>query len=102
MTLPVVTVIRRRTIYEDCVMTLEEFKNLNDILEGNDDEDQCLVLDNLNDTLEDSLVDTPRSYAAIGGDVSSHVDDIIAFDTEDKILWSDEGDFIDITDIEPT
>lgn len=97
MALPTVTVIRRCVVYEHIVMTLEAFNSLNKTLKASNVEDQCLALDNLSEKLDDCLIDTPRSYVALRGDVSSHVDDILMVSEED-LIWSDEGDEIKVSD----
>ena len=96
ITAELVTVIRRRVVYEECVMTLEEFNGLNEYLKTSSVEEADPILDDLNDNLEDSLVDTPHYYAAVRGDLTSHVGDIIRTRLH-ELEWASEYNAINMT-----
>ena len=84
-----VTLVRRRVVYEELVMSKDEFDAMNEklISEGEDDE---FYLDELkmDDIQFPCLSDDSIVYVAFPGDVTSFTDDAISFLYENK-EWTD-------------
>ena len=87
-----VTLVRRRVVYEELVMSKDEFDKMNqiigvDIETENDDE---FYLDELkmDDIQFPDFTNEETKYIAFPGDVTSFTDDAIAFLFENK-EWTD-------------
>lgn len=96
MSIPVVTVIRKRVVYDECVMSVDELHVINNLLAT--DSSECWEQANelLTKTMKDAEVNTgPVEYIAVRGDVTGYTDDFIC-DNEHYLQWSDEGEHIEI------
>ena len=84
MTEKLVTVLRARVVVEECVVDASEFHRINNIWD-NEDEDEGILgrLEALPfsecDFDAEELFDTPRTYLAFAGNVTSHSDDLASF-----------------------
>jgi hypothetical protein len=74
-----VTIVRRRIVYEELVVSKEEFNKMNKQLKAEWNED--FYLDDLNmvNINFPDLADMETTYTAFPGDVTSCTDDAIAF-----------------------
>jgi hypothetical protein len=79
-----VTLVRRRVVYEELVMSKDEFDKMNQIIGGVDietEDDEEFYLSDLK--MEDigffDFTDEQTEYIAFPGDVTSFTDDAIAF-----------------------
>ena len=88
-----VTIVRRRVVYEEVVVTKDEFNEINELIE-NDDE---YTLDQLK--MEDinfpDFTDEEITYVAFPGDVTSFTDDAISFYFKNKV-WTDSYEPIEL------
>lgn len=87
-----VTVVRRRVVYEEVVLTKSEFNNMNQLIK--DDEDFSF------DELEMQDVgfgfsDLETEYVAFPGDVTSFTDDALTIFFENKV-WTESYEPIQI------
>ena len=80
-----VTVVRRRVVYEEVVMSMEQFEEMN-----NQIQDEEFYLGNLQmtDIQFPDLTSDTIEYVAFPGDVTSFTDDAIAFLFEHQ-HWTD-------------
>jgi hypothetical protein len=86
-----VTLVRRRVVYEQLVMSKNEFNKMNQLLEGVDietDDDFYLNQLKMDDIQFPDFTDEQTEYIAFPGDVTSLTDDAIGFLFEDQ-PWTD-------------
>ena len=87
-----VTVVRRRVVYEELVMSKDEFDKMNQMIEGIDieteDDDFYLNQLKMSDIQFPDFTDEQTAYIAFPGDVTSFTDDAIAFIFENQ-PWTD-------------
>lgn len=81
-----VTVVRRRVVYEELVVTKKEFEKMNMFVK--DSEDFFLNHLEMKDIQFPDFTEEETSYTAFPGDVTSFTDDAISFLFENKI-WTD-------------
>ena len=81
-----VTVVRRRVVYEESVLTKKEFEKMNNLVK--DSEDFFLNHLEMKDIQFSDFAEEETSYTAFPGDVTSFTDDAISFLFENKI-WTD-------------
>lgn len=81
-----VTLVRRRVVYEELVMSKKEFEHMNQTLES--DEDFWLNELDMKDIDFPDFTSEETEYIAFPGDVTSFTDDAIAFMFDNK-TWSD-------------
>jgi hypothetical protein len=78
-----VTLVRRRVVYEELVMTKDEFEQMNQKIVGVDleteDDDFYLNQLKMNDIQFPDFVSEQTEYIAFPGDVTSFTDDAIGF-----------------------
>jgi hypothetical protein len=78
-----VTLVRRRVVYEELVMTKDEFERMNQKIAGVDleteDDDFYLNQLKMNDIQFPDFVSEQTEYIAFPGDVTSFTDDAIGF-----------------------
>jgi hypothetical protein len=72
-----VTLVRRRVVYEELVMSKSEFDAMNE--KAYDDEEFCLSELEMKDIGFPDFTDEQTQYIAFPGDVTSCTDDAIAF-----------------------
>ena len=89
-----VTLIRRRVVYEELVMSKEELAQMNQKI-VNDDGDFCLCEMKMNDIGFPDFVSEETQYTAFPGDVTSFTDDAIAF-MFDEVYWTDSYETVKI------
>lgn len=82
-----VTLVRRRIVYEEVVISKDEFEKMNEEI-VNDHSKFYLCELPMNDIGFPDFVDEETQYTAFPGDVTSFTDDAIAFLFEDQ-SWSD-------------
>lgn len=80
-----VTIVRRKVVYEELVVTEEEFDSIQDL----PFEDYCSVLSNFKDWGFGSNLMEEDTFVAFPGDVTSGTDDIIC-SLGQEIDWSEE------------
>jgi hypothetical protein len=87
-----VTVVRRRVVYEEVVMSKEEFEKMNEEVESRDFYLSELEMEDIGfpDLTEDA-----SEYIAFPGDVTSCTDDAIAFLFQNQ-EWTEQFDTIKI------
>ncbi len=73
-----VTVVRRRVVYEEVVMSKDEFNKMNQLIKGVDDDFYLNHL-KMNDIQFPDFTDEQTEYIAFPGDVTSFTDDAIGF-----------------------
>jgi len=85
-----VTLVRRRIVYEELVMTKDEFDKMNQTIEKVDIENDDFYLNQLKmtDIQFPDFTNEETEYIAFPGDVTSFTDDAIAFLFENK-KWTD-------------
>ena len=88
-----VTIVRRRVVYEEIVVTKDEFNEINELIQ-NDDEYTFHQL-KMKDINFPEFTDEETTYVAFPGDVTSFTDDAISFYFENKV-WSDSYEPIQI------
>jgi hypothetical protein len=93
-----VTLVRRRVVYEEIVMSTDEFEKMNQKIESSNlDDEEEFYLDHLK--MEDiGFTDLPAEetrYIAFPGDVTSFTDDAIAFLFENK-TWTDSYEPVEV------
>lgn len=86
-----VTVVRRKVVYEELVMSKDEFEQLN----NNPDEDFSYNDLNMTDIGFEDITNESIEYTAFPGDVTSFTDDAITFMFED-VIWSESFEQIQI------
>jgi hypothetical protein len=77
-----VTVVRRRVVYEEVVMSKDEFNKMNQLIKGVDienDDDFYLNQLKMDDIQFPDFTDEQTEYIAFPGDVTSFTDDAIGF-----------------------
>lgn len=82
-----VTLVRRRVVYEELVVSKEEFNHMNQSLKECDDEFYLSELP-MKDFGFPDFAEEETQYIAFPGDVTSFTDDAIGFLFEDK-EWTD-------------
>lgn len=92
-----VTLVRRRIVYEELVMTKDEFDKMNQIIEKVDIEDDDFYLNQLKmtDIQFPDFTNGETEYIAFPGDVTSFTDDAIAFLFENK-EWTDSYESVNL------
>ena len=83
-----VTLVRRRVVYEELVVSKDEFNEINEKIKTNDDDEFYLSNLKMEDIGFPDLPAEEVKYTAFQGDVTSFTDDAIAFMFTD-IFWSD-------------
>ena len=81
-----VTLVRRRVVYEELVMSKEEFEQMNNTVAYDYDLDAMDL--KMTDIGFPDLTDEETQYTAFPGDVTSFTDDAIAF-MFDEVYWTD-------------
>lgn len=89
-----VTVVRRRVVYEEVVLTKDEFNEINRCIENDVDFISFDELD-MKDIGFPCFVAEETEYTAFPGDVTSFTDDAISFLFENKV-WSESYEPIQI------
>jgi hypothetical protein len=89
-----VTLVRRRVVYEELVMSKDEFDAMNEKL-CSDEEEFSLYGLKMKDIWFTELTDDSAEYVAFPGDVTSCTDDAISFLYENK-EWTDSYEPIKI------
>jgi len=81
-----VTLVRRRVVYEELVMSKDEFEQINQKIK----DDECFYLSELDmkDIDFPDFTSEETEYIAFPGDVTSFTDDAIAFMFDNK-PWTD-------------
>jgi hypothetical protein len=82
-----VTLVRRRVVYEELVMSKDEFDKMNQKLKSHDGEFYLSEL-KMDDIQFPDFTDEQTEYIAFPGDVTSFTDDAIAFLFKNK-EWTD-------------
>jgi len=82
-----VTLVRRRVVYEELVMSKDEFDAMNEKLSSDEEEFNLYELE-MKDIWFTELTDDSTEYVAFPGDVTSFTDDAIGFLFENK-TWTD-------------
>ncbi len=88
-----VTVVRRKIVYEELVMSKDEFEQLNNNLE--EDEDFSYNELNMTNIGFEDLTNESIEYTAFPGDVTSFTDDAITFMFE-NVIWSESFEQIQV------
>ena len=84
-----VTLVRRRVVYEELVMSKDQFDKMNQIIEGVEDEDDFYLNElKMDDIQFPDFTNEETEYIAFPGDVTSFTDDAIGFFFENK-EWTD-------------
>lgn len=94
-----VTLVRRRIVYEEIVMSTDEFEKMNQKIESSDlgDDEEEFYLNDL-EMRDIGFADLPAEetrYIAFPGDVTSFTDDAIVFVFENK-TWTDPYEPVEI------
>jgi hypothetical protein len=82
-----VTLVRRRVVYEEVVMSKDEFAKMNEKIKSHED-DFFLSNVEMKDIQYPDFTDEQTEYIAFPGDVTSFTDDAIGFLFENK-TWTD-------------
>jgi hypothetical protein len=82
-----VTLVRRRVVYEEVVMSKDEFEKMNDKIKNNDADFYLSEL-NMKDIQFPDFTDEQTEYIAFPGDVTSFTDDAIGFLFKNQ-SWTD-------------
>jgi len=91
-----VTLVRRRVVYEESVMSVDEFKKMNEKLKNNMKSNYEFYLDDL-EMEHIGFADIEEThYTAVPGDVTSFTDDAISFWYENK-TWTDPYEPVEIS-----
>lgn len=89
-----VTVVRRRVVYEELVMSKEEFAQMNQKIANWDDDFYLRELE-MDDIGLPDFTEEETQYTAFPGDVTSFTDDAIAF-MFDEVYWTDSHEPVKI------
>ena len=89
-----VTLVRRRVVYEELVMSKNEFDEMNQKLKSHDGEFYLSEL-KMEDIGFPDFTEEETLYTAFPGDVTSFTDDAIAFLFENK-EWTDSYEFVNL------
>ncbi len=87
-----VTIVRRKVVYEELVISKDEFEQLNNNLL---EEDFSYNELDMTDIGFEDITNESIEYTAFPGDVTSFTDDAIAFMFED-VIWSESFEKIEI------
>jgi len=89
-----VTLVRRRVVYEELVMSKDEFDKMNQKIKLHDDEFYLSEL-KMDDIQFPDFTDEQTEYIAFPGDVTSFTDDAIAFMFKNK-EWTDPYESVNL------
>ena len=95
-----VTLVRRRVVYEELVMSKNEFEKMNQRnfrTDIDDDDDFCLNELKMTDIQFPDFTDEETKYIAFPGDVTSFTDDAIGFLFEEQ-QWTDAYESVRLAD----
>lgn len=91
-----VTLVRRRVVYEELVMSVDKFEKMNEKIKNNIESDDEFYLDDL-EMEHIGFTDIEEThYTAFPGDVTSFTDDAISFWYENK-TWTDPYEPVEIS-----
>lgn len=82
-----VTIVRRRVVYEEVVVTKDEFNKINELIE--DDDEYTFHQLEMEDINFPDFTDEETRYIAFSGDVTSFTDDAIFFADYQGKFWTE-------------